>query len=76
MTDLGVFAALEEWCDTDKSYIVVPHDCVLFIVVWDLECILENCFSSQSGRRQKDEYILPSKLSRPVFSRKLFFSLL
>ena len=42
VTDLGVFAALEEWCDTDKSDIVVPHDCVLFIVVWDLECILEN----------------------------------
>ena len=42
-TDLGVFAAFEEWGDSHEADIVVPHDCVVLVVVWHLKGVLEYC---------------------------------
>lgn len=42
LTYLRVFAALKEGCYSDQSDIVVPHHCVLLLIIGDLEGILED----------------------------------
>lgn len=72
---LGVFTALEKGSNANETDIVVPHHGVLLLIVWNLEGVLKYYY----GVRQpeyKNWLPLPSKLSRPVFSKKLFFSLL
>ena len=84
-TDLGVFATLEEGGHANEANIVVPHDSILCLVARDSENVLKDCdwvkgsttirpagrLDDWGGGRR-----LPSKLSRPVFSKKSFFPLL
>lgn len=78
-TYFGVPATFEKRRDPDQADVVVPHNGVFSVFVRHLECVLEYymgavmiSFRGSTGWRAS----LPSKLSRPVFSRKDFFSLL
>jgi hypothetical protein len=78
MTYLGVFATFEERSHTNETDIVVPHDGILGVVPRDFENILKD-FDWVSYRLDQLGYPgedIPSKLSRPVFSKKSFFPLL
>ena len=77
ITDLRVFAALEERSDANEANIVIPHHNIILVISRYFEGVLEDCNCESAWVSERDgSDILPSKLSRPVFSRKLFFSLL
>lgn len=42
---LGVLASLEEWCDANKSDLIVPHDNVsaVVLIVRNNEGVLKDC---------------------------------
>ena len=42
VTDLGVFAALEEGGDANETSVVIPHHNVVFLVSSNFERVLEN----------------------------------
>jgi hypothetical protein len=79
ITYFRVPAAFKKRCDPDQAHVIVPHNSVFSVFVRHFECVLEHyvgavmiSFRGSTGWRAS----LPSKLSRPVFSRKDFFSLL
>jgi len=67
----------EEWSDPDKSNIIIPHHGIILVFIRELEDILEDCHGNKSCQKCRTiRESIPSKLSRPVFSKKVFFSLL
>jgi hypothetical protein len=75
---LRVLATLEEGSNTNEPNIVIPHHTILLIISRYFEGILKN-YDQKLAKIIDTAPIkgrVPSKLSRPVLSRKLFFSLL
>jgi hypothetical protein len=75
-TDLGVFAAFEEWRNADETDVVVPKNGVLTFIAGYLEGVLEYYRPVSVPLVRRIWWLIPSKASLPVFSMKSFFSLL
>lgn len=42
VSNLGIFATLEERRDANQADVVIPHDDIFSILAWQSECVLED----------------------------------